>query len=375
MASGTTQYAYTFARSDDFESGQIERISITDGNVVDGTYPGTMSDHALATHDEALFQIGRFGIDNLTRFSASDTSVVDYQLSLIRDEENTTNPQSLVSFDDDLAYLTRRSSDSLLVLDPSPDPVSTDSLITGEISLASYSRTIDGIVDLPDMTDAVLLDDKLFVLMENLDGFAPVNRAYLAVISTITETEIDTESGQFPLLGIQLQTVNPTGLQYNESTGELYVVGRGNSFGNELVAGDPYTGGIESINPQTFQTSLVVDDGDAANNNGFFTDAIVINNTLGYAITLDGFNEDFSSINNLRTFNPSTGEVSEPVAGIEEGSSLTTLGLGPDNHLWVGLLDETPGFIRINLDTGVPAQEQVVTTFIPTNVVFIDVEN
>ena len=379
IASGTTQYAYTFTRSDDFESGQIERISITDGFIVDGTYPGTTSDHTLATDDEAVYQIGRFDIDNLTRFSASDTSVVDYQLSLIRDEQNTTNPQSLVFFDEDLAYLTRRSSDSLLVLDPTPDPITTDSLITGEISLAAYNRTVENedgaqVIDLPDMTDAIIVDDMLFVLLENLDGFLPVNPAFVAVFSTITDTEIDTESSaQFPLLGIQLQTVNPTGLQFNETTGEIYVVGRGNFFNSPDVPGDAYTGGIESINPETFQTNLLVDDGTADDNNGFFTDAVIIDNMLGYVITLDGFAEDFSSINSLRTFNPSTGEVSDPIDGIEQ-QSLTTLAVGPDNHLWVGVLDAVPGFVRIDLETGIPAQEQVVTSFIPTNVIFIDVE-
>ena len=369
----TISYGYAFTRGPSFESGQIERISLTDGNIIDGTYPAVLSDHRVATDGESLFQIGRFQLDNLTRFSPIDTSVVEYQLSVLGDVEVTSNPQDLVFFNQDLAYLTRRSSDRLLILDPSPEELTSESLIIGEISLADYNRGSGDTLDLPDMTSAVIVDDKLFVLMENLDGFAPVNTGFVAVFDTATNLEIDTESGQFPLRGISLQTVNPTALQYNEATGQLYVVGRGNAFENETVPGDPYTGGIESIDPVTFQTNLLVDDGTEETNSGFFADAVVINESLGYVITLDGFDENFNSINNLRTFNPATGELSEPVEGTT-GQSLTNLAVGPDNHLWVGIQADTSGFIRVDLATGIPAQERVATALIPSDIVFIEVE-
>ena len=142
---------------------------------------------------------------------------------------------------------------------------------------------------------------------------------------------------------------------------------------NETVPGDPYTGGIESIDPVTFQTNLLVDDGTEETNSGFFADAVVINESLGYVITLDGFDENFNSINNLRTFNPATGELSEPVEGTT-GQSLTNLAVGPDNHLWVGIQADTSGFIRVDLATGIPAQERVATALIPSDIVFIEVE-
>lgn len=370
----TISYAYAFTRGPSFESGQIERISLTDGNTLDGTYPATTSDHRIATDGEFLYQLGRFNIDNLTQFSPTDTSQLFYQLSVLGDVEGTSNPQDLAFFNEDLAYLTRRGSDSLLIIDPSPEELNSESLITGEISLANYNRGSSETLDLPDMTDAVIVNDKLFVLLENLDGFAPVNTGFVAVIDTRTNLEINTETGQFPLLGISLQTVNPTGLQYDETSGLLYVVGRGNAFRNDTVPGDPFTGGIESINPITYQTNLLVDDGTEENNNGFFADAIVINNSLGYVITLDGFDEvTFNAINNLRTFNPSTGEVSEPVDGTA-GQSLTDLAVGPDNHLWVGIQSDTPGFIRIDLATGIPAAERVATSLIPADLVFIEAE-
>ena len=372
---GMTTYGYAFTRTPTFSAGEIVRISLTDGNTIDGAYEETLSDFNIATDGEALYQIGRLDIDTLTRYAAIDTSLADFDVSVLGDSMASTNPQSIAFLSEDLAYLTRRSSDSLLIIDPTPEQPTEESVISGEISLAAYNRVIDGVTDFPDMTDALVVDNKLFVLLENQDGFAPINQGYIAVIDTVLNEEIDTERGVFPLRGIELNTVNPTSMHFNEDTGLIYVTGRGNSFGNPDVPGDPYTGGIESIDPVTFQPSLLVDDGTAEDNQGFFTDAVVVDETLGYVVTLDGFNADFSAINSLRTFNPMTGEVSDPVAGTE-GLSLTNITLAPDDHLWVGIQTDTPGFLRIDIATGIVAEQQVFTDLIPhNNFVFIDVEN
>lgn len=369
----TLDYAFVFTRGPMFQSGQIERISITDGYTVDGTYPATLSDHAVATDGESVYQIGRFSIDTLTKFSAVDTSIATFDISVLNGAENTTNPQALAFVDSDLAYLTRRGSDSLLIIDPTPDQALAESVITGEISLADYNLiSEEAAVTPPAMTDAVVVDGKLFVLMENLESFAPNEPGYMAVIDTTTNMEIPTDQSESPRQGIPLQTGNPTSLHYNEATGLLYVTGRGNYFGNPAFTGDdPYNGGIESIDPDSFQTELLVDDGTEENNKGYFIDAVVVNSTLGYLITLDGFNDDFSSINNLRTFNPADGSVSEPIAEFS-GLSLTGIEAGPDNHLWVGIQSNTPGFMRIDLDTGIVDANSVATNLIPSNVVFVE---
>jgi len=157
-------------------------------------------------------------------------------------------------------------------------------------------------------------------------------------------------------------------LQYDEDSGLLYVVGRGDSFADESVTVDTYTGGIESIDPDTYQSNLLIDDGTENENNGYFSSGVVINESLGYLITLEGEN---NSINNLRSFNPQTGELSDPIAGTE-GQSLTTLAVGPDNHLWVGIQNLTSGeFMRVDLATGLPVSDRVATNLIPSNIVFI----
>jgi len=373
-------FAFVASRATDFSSGQIERLSLSDGNTVSGTYPATGSDIRVDAPGTGshIYQVGRFLIDTITRFSATDTSVVDYQLSVNGEDTSAANPYDLAFVNEDVAYLTRRSGTKLWMVDPTPDntPATVEDFKILELDLGAYSKGTADNIDPPDMTDAIIVDNKLFVLMENLtqtpDGLQlPDSRAYLAVFDTLTNQEIDTNQSGNNLNGILLQTVNPTALQYNEDTGFIYVVGRGNFFESADVAGDPYTGGIEAIDPTLYLSALVLDDGTQENNRGFFTDAVILNSTLGYLATLEGYDEKFRSISTLQTFNPSTGEISEPIPELVD-LDITTMQVGSDNHLWVGInTDSEAGFVRINLEDGVLAQERVSTQLVPSNIVFL----
>jgi len=363
MPDNMTQLAFALTRAPDFGSGRIDRLSITDGNIVTGSYPAGLSDNAIVTDGKGIYQIGRFNIDSVTRFDPLDTSTVDYQISVIGSNTNSTNPQDLVFVDDNKAYLTRRDSSSVLIVDPTPE--SNDSFTMGEIDLSAYD------VDFPDATDALIIDDKLFVLMERLNGITYTNDnvGYVAVFDTRTDTEIDTFQGQNGLKGIALSVTNPTALQYNDATKSVYVVGRGNFFENPAVTADFYSGGIEVIDPTTYVHSLLIDDGSNGSNQGFFIDAEVITPELGYLHTNQGFGDS-----TLRTFNPTTGELTQnPVAGLEN-VDITTLALGPNNNLWVGINDATPGFVLIDVTTGEIAPERVATELVPDDIVFLSVD-
>lgn len=364
MPEDMTQLAFTFTRAADFGSGRIDRLSITDGNTITGSYPATLSDNAIVTDGTSIYQIGRFNIDSVTRFDALDTSVTDFQISVIGDNTDTTNPQDLVFIDDTKAYLTRRNSGSVLIVDPTPE--SDQTFAFGEIDISDYDT------DFPNATDAIIVDDKLFVLMERLNDttFTNENIGYVAVFDTRTDTEINTLQGFNGLNGIALSVTNPTSLQYNAATNSIYVVGRGNFFENAAVTQDFHSGGIEVIDPTTYVHSLILDDGTDESNEGFFIDAEVITPELGYLLTNQSF-----GVSTLRTFNPTTGELAENPVGELENVDITTLALGPNNNLWVGINDATPGFILIDTTTGDIAQERVSTELIPTDVVFLTVDN
>lgn len=219
----TTSMAFAATRAADYGSYRTDRISLTEGNIVNGSYPATASDTVITTYGSDLYQIGRFGTDTITRFDPIDTSAFDYQYSVNKDgEEGSANPQAIAFLNDTKAYLTRYGSNSMWIINPSA--TNEQDFFVGEIDFSAYDD------DVPNMTDAMILGDRLFVLLERLEGFNPTKVAYLAVIDTNTDTEILTNQGSDGLAGIELNVVNPTALQYNSETGEIYVVGRGKYF-------------------------------------------------------------------------------------------------------------------------------------------------
>jgi len=216
------------------------------------------------------------------------------------------------------------------------------------------------------MSDALIVGDRLFILMERLSVFIPDKTGYVAVFDINDDTEIETGQGTDSLKGIALETVNPTALQYNEQTGEIYVVGRGNFFESEAITSDFHSGGLETIDPETFENQLLIDDGtDEENEGGYFVDALVVSPSRGYLITYASF-----GVSTLRSFNPTTGLLDEEAVGDLVGQDLTTMAVAPDGKIWVGVGGSTPGFFVVDpLDNSVAA-EQVSTELVPLNVVF-----
>ena len=354
-----TSYAFAAMRSSDYASGRIDRISL-DENTISGSYPATLSDIAVTTDDTNVYQIGRFGIDSITRFDATDTSTPDYQISVNDQSPAKANPYSLAFLTESKAYLTRYGSTELWIIDPRGE--TEGSFKTGGIDLSAYDA------DEPNMSDAILIGDKLFVLLERLTAFSADKSAYLAVIDTSTDTEIVTNETEGALPGIELAVKNPTALQYNAETNEIFVVGRGSYFPDENITGDTHTGGVEVIDPDTYQTDLLIDDGTDADNQGYFIDAVIVSADLGYLLTYAGFGNT-----TLRTFNPTLGNVNEDLIGTFQNVDITVLAQGTDNHLWVGITGEQTGFYRIDLATGVIADEIVATELVPIGLTFVDV--
>ena len=360
-ASDASAVAFVSGATSGFDAGQIERLVIGQDIVSTGVTPATESDIRVATDGEDVYEIGRFQLDTLTRFDIADLSDPVYQYSL-NGSESVSNPYAVVFLNDDKAYVTRRGSALLWIIDPSA--ATEANFLLGTIDLSAYDSDAQ-----PEMTDALLVDDRLFVLMERLDeNSAPVQNGYVAVIDTATDTEVDTGEGQDGLNGIALQTSNPTGLQYLPESDEIYVVGRGNIFENDAVQEDFYNGGIETIDPDTYRNDLLLDDGTAQDNDDYFTDALIVSPTKGYVLTYAAFRQT-----TLRTFNPMMGVMDDaPVAGLSD-QDISVLALGPEGRVWVGINgDEGSGFRVLDTADDSVLVERVPTEFNPNGIVFIE---
>ena len=372
VESGNTEQL-AFAATASFPTGQIERISLTDGYTVNGTYPATESDIRVVTDGSDIYQIGRFQLDSLTRFDATDTSIVDYQYS-VNGDEIAVNPSDVIFVNDTKAYVLRYGSPIIWIVNPSAQ-IEAEFKI-GEIDLSAYDPDPTDEDLSPNADSAVIVDGKLFVLMQRLSVFNPIETGYVAVIDVETDTEINTGKGETDNLnGIPLGSLNPTNIRYNETTDEIYVTGRGNIFVEfNALPGDPYTGGLFAIDQTTYDLSQLLDDGDENTNNGlgFIQHTLVVNDDKGYVAFYTGSDPvTFASLTNLRTFNPSTGEVGDEVAAVA-GAAVATLNMASDNTVWVGINSDTPGFTRLDPANDMVVEPSISTSFSPINVIFLD---
>ncbi len=351
-------FAFVSGATPSFDAGQIERLAINDTVEAAGTYPATLSDIVVRTDGTDVYQVGRFGIDSITRFTTTDLTTPVYQYSVLQGEASP-NTTDIVFASETKAYVLQSGSSEILIVNPA---ATTDAeFISGSIDISVYDA------DAPDAVNGVVVGDRLFVLMQRLTGFNPDKVGYVAVFDVATDTEIETGMGADGLNGIQLNTLNPASLQYVPGMNEVVVSGRGNIFVefNELP-GDPYQGGVETIDADSFELNLLVDDGTAENNQGFFSASHVASGTRGYVITSAGF-----ANNTLRSYNPMTGLLDDgAVAGLEN-LDLITMATGPAGRVWVAIGGLEPGFILID-----PADNtevaRVATQFVPTNVVFTE---
>lgn len=354
--SSAAGFAFVSGATPSFDAGQIERLTLGDTIVSSGSYPATLSDIVVRTDGTDVYQVGRFGIDSITRFKSDDLVNPQYQYS-VAFGETSPNTSDIVFASETKAYVLQYEASEILIVNPQ---AATDAeFITGRIDISAYDS------DAPNAINGVVANGKLFVLMQRLTGFNPDKVGYVAVFDVASDTEIETGMGADGLNGIQLNNLNPSSLQYVAEMNEVVVTGRGNIFVefNELP-GDPYQGGVETIDADSYALDLLVDDGTADNNDGFFNASHVVSATRGYVITSGGF-----ANNTLRTYNPMTGLLEDgAVAGLE-GLDLIALATGPSGRLWVAIGGLEPGFVLIDPADNTEVS-RVATEFVPNHVVF-----
>ncbi len=367
-ASNDDQFAFIATRSPD--AGQIERYALSDNTLV-STYPGTLNDIVVETDGSHIYQIGRLNLDSLTKFDPTDASQTLFQYS-VNGEDLSANPYTIAFVNETKAYLVRYGSTKVWIINPSAATEAEFQI--GELDLTAYDTTGE-----PNANDAVIVGDRLFILMERLDAaFAPTQNGYVAVFDTTTDEEIDTGMGADGLMGISLNTFNPVSLQYLEASDEIYVTGRGNAFVEfNMLEGDPYQGGIETIDPSSFELGLLLDDGTAADNEGFFTSAIIASPTVGYIVTYDDSIASFAERNTLRAFNPTTGVLADDIVADFANTSISDLAVAPDGRLWVGVAGESAGvgsgYYQVDTASNAVVGELLATQLAPINVVFLEI--
>ena len=221
-----------FVLTTDFSTGALSVIDL-DTRQVATSVASVHSDAALRVHGSLIYVINRFGQDNIQIIDPARNYATVQQFST----GNGSNPQDIAIVTSTKAYVSRYGSADLMVVN----------LFTGfqgnNISLAAFADG-DG---LPEMAHMALVGPYLFVACQRLTNFLATNPSTVAVIDTRTNTVVDVDPGAPGLQGIPLVGRDPiTDFVYDSATQTL-LIGCVGSYG-------VLDGGIERINPATFQS-------------------------------------------------------------------------------------------------------------------------
>lgn len=340
----------------------------------------TTSDITMVAHGRHFYRIERYLHDSVAKFSIDDPESVIWQYSALEATVDgaSSNPYDLVFASDQKAYLIRYGSARAWIVNPS----ATDetSFKTGELDLSVYGDQ-DGI---PEMAQGVLVDGLLYIVMQRMDrthtsGIWQPNRAYVAVFDIVDDEEVYTGYGQVndvtgdALKGIPLTIENPITMQFLPENHTIYVQG----VGTYPMTGYPGkdTGGIEAVDPDSFSTLLVLDDGERADDEdelpwGNISGMVMVSPQKGYFVGYVGWND-----NSLYAFQlddagqADTGSIT--VLDYLSGKNITVMeaGVGLDNkgRLWVSNRTDS-GVVIVDpetdlqfdfVDTGLPPLKTV----------------
>lgn len=316
----------------DYSSGSFSIINTSNFGVSSSVKSYDTSDIVINTYNQHFYVIGRYQGDFIEKYSISSPTVNVFPnaYKTIDGSETTSNPQELIFASEQVAYLTRRNSSKQWIVNPSANVES--SFKTGELDLSAYDEGSGS----PEITTGTIVGNNLFLIAQRLDSNSATTESYLIVIDTTTNTEVNTGKSS-TLNGIPLPAQNPSSIQYLSETGLLYIncVGQyGSSFSGTKRR---FNGGVVTVNPSTYDTALLIDDGDNAEvettatgtHGGLFTNSVVLNSTKGYLVTYAGWQNTA-----LKTFNPSTQTVGSVVASLE-GKDIRGISIDNKNQLWV----------------------------------------
>lgn len=344
--------AVVSTRSSDYGSGAVSLVNAAPPFATQNGLNATISDIGVRADGDQYFLIEKFGTNRITRFAleAPQTPLSGPFSTQDGDEGGQSNPYDVVVASPTKAYVLRYGSPTLWIVNPSA--TDEESYKIGEIDLSHYDS--DGI---PEMSAGLIHNGLLYIALQRLEAFAAVKPGYLAIIDTVTDEEIDTGTGTLP--GIELPLRNPGQIVAEPAGNDLLVVGSGGFDGSFTPL---YEGGIARLNPGTYSTTLLVDDGVSGNAPyGQIGTLALVSDTLGYFLGSD--NEAPPYAETLFRFNPASTEAPQAVSGFVD-LPLSDLAVDPLGRLWIGRSDDTAPGLTVLAPAG--GTETVVVSLIDT---------
>ena len=233
----------------------VTNVQASSAILFEGQFATTSpNDIGISTHADALYRLGRFQADSVTKYSlGSHTQPFNHWQYSVQGEDASANPYSLTFINDEKAVLIRYDAPTAWLVNPSVTGGSEADFKLGELDLSAYAH--EGSGGTPRAADALIVDDRLYILMQRLDSdFQATQSSYVAVFDLPELTEVDTNSAS-ELMGIELPVRNAANLSHHNGT--LFVAGRGNTaWGAEEGV---EVRGLVAIDTSTHDAELIYD--------------------------------------------------------------------------------------------------------------------
>lgn len=369
LSAGATWTAVIAAVAADYSSGAHAVASVDPKGgprTIQTNLLPTISDITVRSYGRYFYRIERYNADNIAKFDIDNPSAPIWQYSTMGgDDFGSSNPLDMIFVSAKKAYVLRYGSTRAWVVNPGATDQSTFKKRT--LDLSAYADS-DG---LPEMCSGVIANGKLFIVMQRLNrdkGYVPSNKPYVAVFDAKTNKEIDTGKGRNGLKGIPLPVKNPNAISYLRANNTIYVQGVGLYPGS----GNPkyeYTGGIVTVNPDTYETKIIVNDGTAASHPyGAISGMAVVSQNKGYFVGYDGWGDS-----TLYSFNPTTGKERKKIDAVSNINiaGLESSGRPYDKNKMLWVSDATNGRIIVLNTVTDSVDEFIGTSLNPQKVVFV----
>lgn len=354
----------------DYSSSQVAYLDYATQTVNDGFYAKTQSDYSISVYQDNVYHIGRYFIDNISKYNTGDAATEVWSFSTQDDLDSTSrNPYTLVSLSAEKAYLLRNGSDKIWVV----NPAATDfaSFKIGELDLASYVPE-NNTKDTPRPSAAVINNGKLFVVMQRLDDdFNSTNSVYLAVFDTATDSEIETNADSSDsVMGIPLVGLNPLENSVKVFADKVYITSR-----NSYSAASVDKSLIEEVDANDYSLRTVLSAADITDNSTkYIQSTAIVASDKGYFFANETFFSPYREESTLYQFNPSTGEISTETVLDIQTNNISFIDIDAAGFLWVSVKEDADPGVEIidtknNLQYTSRLQTQLnpgVIRFIPT---------
>jgi|GEM_PF-1098803 len=356
----------------DYSNSEVAYLDAKSQQVASGYYVKDASDYTLSSYKGDVYHIGRFFIDTVTKYNATEVasrdavvwsySTQDAQDSLSR------NPYALVSLNESKAYLLRYGSSKVWIVNP--QAAASEDFKIGELDLSSYIPA-DNSKGTPSPSAAVINDGKLYIAMQRIsDAWAP-GIAYVAVFDTATDSEIETNANtEDAVKGIPLMGINPLEHSLTSADDKVFVTSRNGYSSMDLTLSR-----IEEINTSDYSVRQVLNASDINENTAAFIKAsVVISAEQGYFYASQAiFTPSYHEVGALYEFNPTTGTIITTNVADTGSEDITFIGLDNANFLWMSIADPSaPGVDVIDTSTNSKKISRLATQLNPGTIRFIE---